>query len=626
MLTCRLPLRSVSLQERKETTMSEDLMTGDPAEQSPDSPESEEVVASPTDSMAAVPKLLAKAMRLKGIEELTSIQEAVLDTDCGRRDLRISSQTGSGKTVAIGLALSESILAYASGGRKRGEGPRVLALVPTRELAMQVSNELRWLFGEVSGLRVEAVLGGTSVGNERRLLASGPQIVVGTPGRVLDHLKSGALDSSSTEHVVLDESDRMLDMGFRDELEGILELMPDERRTHLISATFPKQVQKLADRFQRDVLHIEGTRLGDANQDIEHVAHRIQAKECYGALVNLLLLHEGRRCLVFVERRVDVNSLAEKLSSDGFPVQAFSGELPQAQRTRTLNGFRSGTVKTLISTDVAARGIDVPDIDLVIHVDLPGDSDTLVHRSGRTGRAGRSGRSVMLVLPRAERRVTYLYQSAGVNLEWQAAPSASKVRKRLRKGFRKIVRDQLVEIEGLTPKQLTYAQGLLEDHEPAAIVAALLEMAQPKPTREPFELRESALPVAGGADSGNRANPGFVRFTINWGKRHGAAPSRVLGHICRRGQVQSQAVGAIEIGSDESSFDVDERMANRFEQVVRSPDSRDPHLRIVRVGGSAGGEREKRSRKFPRKKFGKKGPPKNRKVHMGKGAKPQGDI
>ena len=192
------------------------------------------------------------------------------------------------------------------------------------------------------GLRVEAVLGGTSIGNERRLLASGPQIVVGTPGRVLDHLNSGALDSSSTEHVVLDESDRMFDMGFRDELEGILERLPDERRTHLISATFPKQVQRLADRFQQDVLHVEGTRLGDANQDIEHVAHRIQAKECYGALVNLLLLHEGRRCLVFVERRVDVNSLAEKLSGDGFPVQAFSGELPQAQRTRTLNGFRRG--------------------------------------------------------------------------------------------------------------------------------------------------------------------------------------------------------------------------------------------------------------------------------------------
>ncbi len=611
MLTRRLRLRSELFQERKETTMSEDLMTKDRSEQGP---VGEDVAGSTADSLAAVPKLLAKAMRRRGIAELTSIQQAVLDTDCGRRDLRISSQTGSGKTVAIGLALSDSILARKSGGRQRVKGPRVLTLVPTRELAMQVSSELRWLFAEVPGLRVEAVLGGTSIGNERRLLASGPQIVVGTPGRVLDHLHSGALDCLSTEHVVLDESDRMLDMGFRDELEAILERMPDERRTHLISATFPKQVQKLADRFQRDVLHVEGTRLGDANQDIEHVAHRIQAKECYAALVNLLLLHEGRRCLVFVERRVDVNSLAEKLSGDGFPVQSFSGDLPQAQRTRALNGFRSGTVKTLISTDVAARGIDVPNIDLVIHVDLPGDSDTLVHRSGRTGRAGRPGRSVMLVLPRAERRVIYLYESAGVKLEWQAAPSASKVRKRLRKGFRKIVRDHLVQIEDLTPKQLTYAQGLLEDHEPAAIVAALLEMAQPKPTREPFELRESELPVAGPTDSRNRAKPGFVRFTINWGKRRGAAPSRVLGHVCRRGKVESQAVGAIKIGSDESSFDVAERMAGRFEQVVRGPDSRDPHLRIVRVGGAAGGERPERPGKFPRKKFEKKGPTKNRKV------------
>jgi len=326
--------------------------------------------------LAGIPEQLAEAMRRRGFEELTSVQRAVLDADAEERDLRISSQTGSGKTVAIGLALAQHLSADATSAAADRKSTSVLVLVPTRELAMQVRDELSWLFAGIPGLGIEVVIGGTSIGLERRALSRRPRVVVGTPGRTLDHLKSGALDCSRVEHVVLDESDRMLDMGFREELEAILEKMPSERRTHLVSATFAAGVRKLADRFQKKVLQIEGTRLGAANRDIEHVAHLVDRHGIYPAVVNLLLLNEGGRCLIFVERRVDASSLAEKLSADGFPVQSFSGELPQAQRTRTLNAFRDGTMKTLVSTDVAARGIDVPDIELVIHADVPESADT----------------------------------------------------------------------------------------------------------------------------------------------------------------------------------------------------------------------------------------------------------
>jgi ATP-dependent RNA helicase DeaD len=561
------------------------------------------------DHLTGIPEPLADAMRRRGFSELTSVQRAVLDTESEGRDLRISSQTGSGKTVAIGLALARHLTGEASGRGAGRRGPSVLVLVPTRELAMQVREELSWLFAGIRGFGIEVVMGGTSVGLERRALARGPQIVVGTPGRALDHLRSAALVCDAVEHVVLDEADRMLDMGFREELEAILESLPAERSTHLVSATLPSQVRKLADRYQRGALHIEGTRLGAANSDIAHVAHVIDSRDRYSALVNLLLLNEGGRCLVFVERRVDVASLAAKLSGDGFPVQSFSGELPQAQRTRTLNAFRDGTIKTLISTDVAARGIDVPDIELVVHFDSPGDADTYVHRSGRTGRAGRAGRSVMLVPPRARRYAERLLVTARIKPEWQPVPSAAKVHKQLRKRFRQQLHARLATDEPPTQRQIDYAKKLLDGREPAAVVAQLLEIAQPAPAREPMDVRE---PSAQESAAANRAAPGFVRFTINWGERSGAAPNRLLGHVCRRGDIRGQMVGAIEIGPNESSFEVAASVADRFAKRVQRPDPRDPRLRIV-LAGTRGGPRGRAERPRPTSR------PKRRFLPKGKG-------
>ena len=551
------------------------------------------------DALAGIPPLLAAAMRNRGFEELTSVQRAVLAAESEGRDLRISSQTGSGKTVAIGLALARHLAGEADA--KRGTpGPSVLVLVPTRELAVQVRDELSWLFERVPGVGIEVVMGGTSLGLERRALARRPRVVVGTPGRTLDHMKASALQCDGVEHVVLDESDRMLDMGFREELEAILEQLPKQRRSHLVSATFPGPVRKLADRFQHDALHVEGTRLGAANRDIEHVAHVVEPRECYAALLNLLLLNEGARCLIFVERRIDASSLAEKLSSDGFPVQSFSGELAQTQRTRTLNAFRDGTIKTLVSTDVAARGIDVPDIELVIHVDPPGDADSYVHRSGRTGRAGQTGCSVLLVPSRAHRHVARLLQSARIEADWRPAPSAAKVRKHLRKRFRQQVRQRLAADEAPSQAQIDYAKQLMDGRDPAVVVASLLAIAQPKPAREPMELSTS---VAQPAPSVSEAAQGFVRFTINWGERGGAAPNRLLGHICRRGQIRGHLVGAIEIGMEESSFDVAASAAARFDKLVQRRDPRDPKLYIVRArprgGADRAGPREPRRGKRP---------------------------
>lgn len=563
------------------------------------SPESADLSSSrDTDALSGVPAPLAEAMRKRGFSGLTSVQSAVLGAASTEHDLRVSSQTGSGKTVAIGLVLAPGLIGDPTAQAAKRRGPSVLILVPTRELAMQVRDELHWLFAGVPGVDTEVVMGGTSTGLERRALSRLPRIVVATPGRALDHLRTRSMRGDDVTHVVLDESDRMLDMGFREELEAILEQMPADRRTHMVSATFPVAVRKLADRFQRNVVHLEGTKLGAANRDIEHIVHVVDRAGSYAAVVNHLLLNEGQRCLIFVERRADVAALTERLATDGFLVQAFSGELAQAQRTRTLNSFRDGTMKTLVSTDVAARGIDVPGIELVIHVTLPESADTYVHRSGRTGRAGSAGRSVMLVAPQAQQRARRILAEAGIEAEWTAAPNASRVEKTLRKRFRQQLHEVLAAEQGPSQTQIDYAKQLLDGRDAATVVAVLLELAQPRPARPPMEVRE---PAARSADEPSERESEYVPFKINWGSQAGAAPNRLLSHVCRRGQVKGDHVGGIRVGPHESTFQVAASVAARFEKLVRRPDPREPKLRIVRAGAAKPlGKRPPRPRPGPK--------------------------
>jgi ATP-dependent RNA helicase DeaD len=456
------------------------------------------------DPFAGVPGLLRTALERRGFTALTAVQRAVLDADSQGHNLRISSQTGSGKTVAVGFVLARSLLAEREPGddarpeppaaREHGDerprGPMALIITPTRELAVQVRDELCWLLAELPGLRVEVVTGGTDVGGERRMLRRPPTILVGTPGRLLDHLRSGALSCAGVEHVVLDEADRMLEMGFREELEAIIDELPAERRSHLMSATFSALVRRVADRFQGKALHLQGTALGEANDDIDHIAQIVAPGESYAALVNALLLALGERVLVFVDRRLDASELAEMLANDGFPALPFSGDLSQVQRTRTLQAFRSGTINVLVSTDVAARGIDVPDISMVVHMSTPQDPDGYTHRSGRTGRAGRRGRSLLLVSPRAQRHVARLLASAKIEPDWQAVPTPGKVRKAITKRTRKQLHARLDAEGGPADKTLEYAKQLLEGRDAATVVAALLELSEPRLPCEPRPVQE----------------------------------------------------------------------------------------------------------------------------------------
>lgn len=577
-------------------------------------------IAAPLDSFAGIADPLQAALRTRGFTQLTAVQQAALVPGHAGRNLRISSQTGSGKTLALGLVLADALLA----DRAQRRGPVVLIITPTRELAIQVRGELTWLYENVRHVDIEVVTGGIDIRGDFRRLKNKPRVLVATPGRLLDHMRSGAVDVSDVAHVVLDEADQMLDMGFREDLEAIVGELPEGRQSHLVSATFPPAVRQLADRFQRDAVVIEGDTRGAAHADIETTVYRCD--ELYPALVNLLLLAQGRRCLVFVRRRVDAASLAEQLAGDGFSALPFSGDLAQAQRIRTLDAFRHGIVNTLISTDVAARGIDVPDIATVIHAELPSDVESFVHRSGRTGRAGRKGQSMLLMPRRAERRIQQLLRAAKIEANWSEVPSPDQVTKALRKRMRRDLHTQLDAVK-VAPSweggELEYAAKLLADHDPQTLVSVLLRMAEPALAREPmaiqaprhaprFDDRRESRPERAprGArndsrfdrpersdrnergdrperpersDRGERSDETFVRFEINWGHRGGATPARLLAHLCRRGGVSARAIGALQIDRRNSQFEVACSAADAFASKAAVPDQRDPELKINRL-------------------------------------------
>jgi ATP-dependent RNA helicase DeaD len=433
------------------------------------------------DTLDRVPEVVRKAMAERGFETLTDVQRAVLDPALEGRDLRLSSQTGSGKTLAFAMLLApllEPEVRAAHKGEKKTMGcrPAALVITPTRELAAQVKNELAWALG-ASGARLTSVTGGTSVRGEVRDLSMAPDIIVGTPGWLRDHLDRGVIDASSVRIVVLDEADQMLDLGFREDLEAILGKMPPERRTHLVSATFPRDVLRLAQRYQNDAAQVEGTRLGAANRDIAHVAYQVPPAKRLDAVINLLLMDPDEQALVFVRTRADAGELARKLSHEGFAAAALHGDMEQPERTRTLEAFRTGRLKTLVATDVAARGIDV-DIGRVIHSDPPSDPDAYTHRSGRTGRAGRKGESAILVPAGMREKVTMLLRRAKVEVEWRAVPGAEEVLRRRDERLHAVLSAPHAPDESVPDgRQRKLAARLLSDVEPLTLVLRLLARA-----------------------------------------------------------------------------------------------------------------------------------------------------
>ncbi|HYQ16213.1 MAG TPA: DEAD/DEAH box helicase, partial [Polyangiaceae bacterium] len=583
---------------------------------------------------------LASALAKKGYTTLTKVQRSVLDPELDGRDLRISSQTGSGKTLAIGFALRNSI-SGAPITPSPVARPRALVIVPTRELARQVHDELGWLYAPRK-LRIAAVIGGSSYRDEHRALSSGPAIVVGTPGRLLDHLNRGGIEADDVAAVVLDEADRMLDLGFRDELEAILDKAPPGHRTHLVSATFARDVAALADRVQSDPKRIEGTPLGSANRDIDHIVYLVNPGERVDALINVLLHHADEQTLVFARTRADVSEIARELQQAGFASGSLSGEMDQNARNRALSAFKRGEIRALIATDVAARGIDVQDIARVIQIDPPTDPDTYTHRSGRTGRAGRKGVSAVLVAPAGLRRATALLQRARVQFRVEPIPTAAAIRdaqdarwlvdlmqgdqrevsERVSKQVERIVEAGLSE-RALAQLIISVRRATGEPREVTPILPEAQKNRQARPLRgndrfddrgarddrrprfeerERFQPREQSFerrPSERPPEGGRGGNGQWVPFQVTWGEVHGADARRLVAMLCRRGNIRGSDIGAIRVSRTSSTVEVAASVAQGFEAAASEPDPRDPRVEISPLSGGSGRERENENQSRP---------------------------
>ena len=516
-----------------------------------------------------LPFPLARALDARGYAELTPVQLAVIEPQATGRDLLVSARTGSGKTVAYGLALAGELLGegerLAAPGGPQGLGPQVLVIAPTRELAQQVQRELEWLYAE-AGARVVSCVGGMDPRREQRALAAGCHIVVGTPGRLRDHLERGQLRTEGLKAVVLDEADEMLDLGFREELEAILESSPAERRTLLFSATLPKPIVALAQRYQkREALRITASAGETAHADIEYRAVAVAPSDAEHAVVNLLRYYEAGAALVFCTTREAVRRLYANLVERGFSVVALSGELTQSERTHALQALRDRRASVCVATDVAARGLDIPDLDLVIHAELPNDAETLQHRSGRTGRAGRKGVSILLAPYPRRRRLEALLRLAHVQANWVPPPTAEEVRER----------DQQRLVEQLRPSgeasedDVAVARALLVDGDAEQVVAALVR-ARRASLPAPEDLVDATPePSVRAAPAARAGFEGSAWFRIDIGRSKNAEARWLLPLICRRGHVTKSDIGAIRVFDRETRFEIAAAAAARFAAAVQ---------------------------------------------------------
>ncbi|MFT5440433.1 MAG: ATP-dependent RNA helicase DeaD [Alphaproteobacteria bacterium] len=495
---------------------------------------------------------LGQALSKRGYTVLTPVQEAVLDPDLGESDVLVSAQTGSGKTVAFGLALAKTLLQGAD-RFERATVPLALAVAPTRELALQVKRELEWLYAE-TGASVTSCVGGMDMRDERQALQRGAHIVVGTPGRLRDHIERHSLNMTGLRAVVLDEADEMLDLGFRDDLEFILDAAPAERRTLMFSATVPNSIRTLAKRYQRDAVRISTSSDREQHVDIEYRALTVAPNDRENAIINVLRYFEAKNALVFCSTRAAVNRMTSRFSNRGFSVVALSGELSQKERSHALQSLRDGRARVCIATDVASRGLDLPDLELVIHADLPKNRESLLHRSGRTGRAGRKGVCVVIVPHNARKWSERLLSSANVVATWAKPPSIDDITQRDRE---RIFEDPSLS-EAPTEDEQVFAAELLARHSAEQIATAFLRLHTAGQSA-PEELLDNAPPEPEERVRERKPRDDFkngVWFSLSVGRKEKAEPRWLLPALIRAGKLAKGDIGAIKIRENETHVEL----------------------------------------------------------------------
>jgi len=524
-------------------------------------------VSTTFDQLGLRPELLQAAIDL-GFQEPTPIQAQTIPLLLEGRDVLGQAQTGTGKTAAFGLPM----LQHVDPGLGAVQG---LVLAPTRELANQVATALHDL-GERRGARILPIYGGQPYGRQISRLRRGVDIVVGTPGRLVDLLRRGVLDLGEIRTVVLDEADEMLSMGFHDDIETILGATPPERQTALFSATLPDRVHRLAERYMRDpqAVAIGGEQL--AVDSVQQRYHLVRRDDKLAAITRLLILDEVQTALVFARTRVGTDELATALGQRGFSAEALHGDLPQATRESILRRFRSGQTNVLVATDVAARGLHVDGITHVINYDLPDDPEYYVHRIGRTGRAGEKGIAISLVTPQEAWRIRRLERFGGQSISRSELPTISAIRQQREALFMRRLISESEQEEDLSAERKMLASLAKSGHDPLDLAAAAIRLARAQerqlpieeiaPVQPHHERRRSTRQRPTRHTHGRPRRPreaGMVRLVLDIGREDGLRPAEVVGSIAGTCSIPGQAIGAIRMHRDWATVDVREQHASK---------------------------------------------------------------
>ncbi len=517
------------------------------------------------------PEIL-KAVAKMGFEEASPIQSETIPKLMQGVDVVGLSQTGSGKTAAFAIPAIEKVDAS-----KRV--PQVLILCPTRELAIQVAEEVAKLAVFKRGVRELPIYGGSAYDRQLRGLREGAHIIIGTPGRVMDHLERGSLRLDKLAMVILDEADRMLDMGFRDDIEAILKQAPSERQTVFFSATLPPPIQQLIKRYARQPVNVRIEAQQMTAPAIDQVYYEVDRRSKLEVLCRLLDLQDIKYALIFCATKMMVDELADHLAARGYLCDKLHGGISQATRERVMAKFRRRGIELLVATDVAARGLDVDDIEVVFNYDLPQDAEDYVHRIGRTGRAGRSGRAITFVAGREIYKMQQIIRATKGRVQREKVPSAEQVEAKRTNQFL----ESLLELleSGEYERQDDMVDQLLElGYSPTEIASALMAILTKETAREAQPIVEEQRPVGrdrfqdggerrGGREYGGRRRqdedrptppvshePGMTRLVMSLGRKVGLGPGDVVGVIANLADVSRENIGAIQVRDQETFVDV----------------------------------------------------------------------
>ena len=500
--------------------------------------------------LGLAPSLIATLDSL-GYESPTPIQGQAITPLLAGDDVLGLAQTGTGKTAAFSLPLLTLI-------NTNERKPQAIVLCPTRELAIQVAEAFQTYARGINNFHVLPIYGGADMRNQLRGLKQNPQVIVGTPGRVMDHLRRGSLDLSDLKHLVLDEADEMLRMGFIEDIDWILEHTPENKQTALFSATMPAQIKRITDQYLKSPVKIEIKASHSELSRIEQNVWRVQGIDKLEAITRVLEVEDWNAVIIFVRTRVECQYLSEKLSARGYAATALSGEVAQKQREDILNTMKQGKLDIIIATDVAARGIDIERITHVINWDIPGDVQTYTHRIGRTGRAGRSGKAILFCKPREQRILRDIERATKSKLIDYPMPSAETLGEYRTEQFKTSV------LEHVDTDALDYFKAMITswidetDAELMDVAAALALMAQQdkplqlpkdpehKPKRRDRETRDNR----DGRDSRSRRrelNYDAMTYRLDVGRRDRVEPGAIVGAIANEGGIEGRFINNISI-------------------------------------------------------------------------------